>query len=91
MSHSSINQKGMLDFNTFPKWYTFIWNAKALLKNQIMSFFLHPHLLYFFPKPLEYDFIKNKISFIILINVNSFMKKIQDFSINSTKFCDLSY
>jgi hypothetical protein len=32
MSCSSINQKGMHDYMTFPKWHTLIWNAKTLLK-----------------------------------------------------------
>jgi hypothetical protein len=36
MSCSSINQKGMHDYMTFPKWPTFIWNAKTLLKNKII-------------------------------------------------------
>ncbi len=71
MFYSSINQKGK-DYKTFPKWHTLIWNAKTLLKtsNNI------PTSPIYFSKPLEYDFVINKINFIILINVASFMKKI---------------
>jgi hypothetical protein len=39
MFYSNINQKGMQDYLDIPKWHTFIWSAKTLLKNQIMSFF----------------------------------------------------
>jgi hypothetical protein len=39
MFYSDINQKGMQDYLDIPKWHTFIWSAKTLLKNQIMSFF----------------------------------------------------
>jgi hypothetical protein len=40
---------------------------------------------------LQYDFVINKINFIVLINIAFFMKKIQDFNINSTNFLDLLY
>jgi len=48
MSCSIINQKGMHDYMTFPKWPTLIWNAKTLLKILNNIIFLHLCLLYFF-------------------------------------------
>jgi len=45
---SNINQKGMQDYLNIPKWHNLIWNAKTLLKCQIMFYFLHPCFLYFF-------------------------------------------
>jgi hypothetical protein len=39
MSCSSINQKGMQDYLNNPKWHTFNWSVKTLLKTLIMSFF----------------------------------------------------
>jgi len=62
MSYSSINPKKMQDYLYILEWHTFIWNAKTLLKIQIMSFFLHPHFLYFFPTVLECKILINKIS-----------------------------
>jgi hypothetical protein len=55
-----------------------------------MSFF-NTHISYISFQPLEYDFVINKINFIMLINIAYFMKKIQDFCINSTNVFDLSY
>jgi hypothetical protein len=42
MFYSNINQKGMYYYLDILEWHTFIWSAKTLLKNQIMSFFLIP-------------------------------------------------
>jgi hypothetical protein len=42
-------------------------------------------------KPLECNFLINKINLIILINIAFFMKKIQESNINSIEFGDLSY
>jgi len=56
MSCSSINQKGMHDYLNIPKWHIFICSAKMLLENQITSFFLHPHLLYFIPNLCNVNF-----------------------------------
>jgi hypothetical protein len=49
MSCSNINQKGMHGYFDIPKWHTFIWSAKTLLKTLNNVCFWHPHLLYFFP------------------------------------------
>ncbi len=81
----------MLDIKTFPKWYTLIWSAKTLFKKSNNVFFSTPTSPIFLSKPLQYDFVINKINFIVLINIAFFMKKIQDFNINSTNFLDLLY
>jgi hypothetical protein len=56
MSCSSINQKGMHDYLDILELLTFICSAKTLLKNQIISFFLHPCLIYFFPNLSNVNF-----------------------------------
>jgi len=87
---SSITKNECMITKHFDKWHTFIWSAKTLLKNQIMSFFA-PTLPILLSKSFECNFIIKKINLIILIHTTFFMKKIQDSNINSTKFGDLSY
>jgi hypothetical protein len=89
MSCSSINQKGMHDHLNIPKWHIYICSAKTLLKNQIMSFF-SPTSPIFHSKPLECKFLIKKLIWLSL-STHMFYGKIQDSSINSTKFGDLPY
>ncbi len=72
---------------TFP----LVWNAKTLLKTSNIVLFFSPTSPIFLSKSLKCNFVINKINLIILINTTFFMKKIQDSSINSTKFGDFSY
>jgi len=74
---SSITKNECMITKHFDKWHTFIWSAKTLLKNQVMSFFapIFPILL---SKSFECNFIIKKINLIILIHTTFFMKKIQD-------------
>jgi hypothetical protein len=89
MSCSSINQKGMHDYLNIPKWHIFICSAKTLLKKSNNVLFSHPHLLYFIPNLWNVNLIKNLIW--LSLSTHMFYGKIQDSSINSTKFGDLPY
>jgi hypothetical protein len=90
MSCWSINHKRTHDSKTFPKWQSFIWSAKVLvktLKNVLEKKSTSPMLP---PKTLECKIFINIINIIVLINVALLMKNIQDSSINSKNF-DFSY
>jgi hypothetical protein len=87
---SNINQKGMQDYLNIPKWHTFIWSAKTLLKTSNNVFFLHPHLLYFFPNLWNVNLLITKLIWLSLLT-QLFYEKIQDYTINSTNFGNWSY
>jgi hypothetical protein len=89
MSYSSINQKGMQDYVDILEWHTFIWSAKNLLKISIYVFFFTCMSL-FLSKPLECKFLINKLIWLSLLTY-LFYEKIQDSSINSTKFGNWSH
>jgi len=46
---SKYKPKRNVNYTTFPKWHTFIWSGKTLLKTSNNVIFLHSCLLYFFP------------------------------------------
>jgi hypothetical protein len=68
ISCSSINQKGIQDYLDIPKWHTFIWSAKTLLKTSNNVLFFAPTSLILLSNPLECKFVINKINLIIFIN-----------------------
>jgi hypothetical protein len=56
MFYSSINRKGMHDYLDIPKWHTFIWNAKTLLKKSNNVHFFAPTSPIVLSKPFECKF-----------------------------------
>ncbi len=67
---SNINQKGMQDYFDIPKWRTFIWSAKTLLKTWNIVLVFAPTSPIFLSKSLERNFVINKINLIVFINTS---------------------
>ncbi len=60
MSYSSINKKGIQDYFDIPKWHTFIWSAKTLLKTSNIISIFAPTSPILLSKLLECKFVINK-------------------------------